>query len=286
MFHGTIPVERPADAHDVLGTWRIVSDAAEMQLVPTSSERFVEILKRRHAVVMAGPTRTPSRRIQAWVQSSRVHRLRLSGFGARDAGDGVRTLPQLGQTLRPRRVRPLPDRRDSPVRRRQRAHGTDRDERRAYGRGRGADHHTHGLSGQLYFGAQGALAERQAGRIDPRAGLRTAVDGRHQLEVGRSCEAGNSPSATRSWTPVLPGTRASVCGCRDRRPDCEGPSYRVGTPSRVMAALKIPNRPLARHQARSHRETELLRAVRAPALPEDKHDRAQKRSPRSRTPAR
>ena len=54
VFHGTIPVERPADAHDVLGTWRIVSDAAEMQRVPTSSERFVEILKRRHAVVMAG----------------------------------------------------------------------------------------------------------------------------------------------------------------------------------------------------------------------------------------
>ena len=29
-FRGAVPNERPADAHDVLGTWRIVSDTREM----------------------------------------------------------------------------------------------------------------------------------------------------------------------------------------------------------------------------------------------------------------
>lgn len=54
VFHGKIPTDRTADAQDVLGTWRIVSDPSEMQQAPTSDKRFVETLKRRHAGVMAG----------------------------------------------------------------------------------------------------------------------------------------------------------------------------------------------------------------------------------------
>lgn len=54
VFQGKIPIERTADAHDVLGTWRIVSDLSAMQQTPTGAKQFVELLKHRHAIVMAG----------------------------------------------------------------------------------------------------------------------------------------------------------------------------------------------------------------------------------------
>lgn len=61
VFHGKIPTERTADAQDVLGTWRIVSDPHEMQQAPTAGKRFVETLKRWHGIVMAGrPELRPS----------------------------------------------------------------------------------------------------------------------------------------------------------------------------------------------------------------------------------
>ena len=54
VFRGKIPIERPADARDVLGTWRIVSDASAMQQTPMEAKQFVETLQHRHAIVMAG----------------------------------------------------------------------------------------------------------------------------------------------------------------------------------------------------------------------------------------
>lgn len=60
VFEGAIPTERPEDAHDVLGTFRIVSDAADMSTLPTSSEEFEAILRRRHASIMqARPDKNP-----------------------------------------------------------------------------------------------------------------------------------------------------------------------------------------------------------------------------------
>ena len=52
VFRGVIPNERPQDAHDVLGTWRIVSDAQEMTRTPQDSEVLVRLLKARHAAIM------------------------------------------------------------------------------------------------------------------------------------------------------------------------------------------------------------------------------------------
>ncbi|MBT7066658.1 MAG: cell filamentation protein Fic [Verrucomicrobia bacterium] len=52
-FENKIPRERPVDAHDILGTFRVVSDLTTMREVPCSVETFIDILKRRHAVVMA-----------------------------------------------------------------------------------------------------------------------------------------------------------------------------------------------------------------------------------------
>lgn len=52
VFEGAIPFERPEDAHDVLGTFRLVSDVQEMRMLPASSEEFETILRRRHATLM------------------------------------------------------------------------------------------------------------------------------------------------------------------------------------------------------------------------------------------
>ena len=53
VFRGAIPAERPEDAHDVLGTWRIVSDDREMRRRPTDPATLERILKDRHAAIMA-----------------------------------------------------------------------------------------------------------------------------------------------------------------------------------------------------------------------------------------
>ncbi len=52
VFRGVIPNERPQDAHDVLGTWRIVSDDREMTRTPEAGEDLTRLLKARHAAIM------------------------------------------------------------------------------------------------------------------------------------------------------------------------------------------------------------------------------------------
>ena len=54
VFRRAVPNDRPADAHDILGTWRIVSDAREMGRVPTDAATLEALLKGRHATVMEG----------------------------------------------------------------------------------------------------------------------------------------------------------------------------------------------------------------------------------------
>src|SRR5712691_9523216 len=52
VFDGVIPRNRPADAHDVLGTFRLVSDAREMKRLSQSPEAFVDLLRQRHRTIM------------------------------------------------------------------------------------------------------------------------------------------------------------------------------------------------------------------------------------------
>ena len=52
VFRGVIPTERPEDAHDVLGTWRIVSDAEEMRRTPRDIASLTRLMKARHAAIM------------------------------------------------------------------------------------------------------------------------------------------------------------------------------------------------------------------------------------------
>jgi hypothetical protein len=60
IFDGVIPTNRPADAHDVLGTFRLVSDPEEMKRLPKSAHSFLDILRHRHRTIMEGrPEKTP-----------------------------------------------------------------------------------------------------------------------------------------------------------------------------------------------------------------------------------
>jgi hypothetical protein len=52
VFNGFIPKDRPEDAHDVLGTYRIVSDQKDMARTPRDFDSFVSLLKSRHAGFM------------------------------------------------------------------------------------------------------------------------------------------------------------------------------------------------------------------------------------------
>lgn len=53
VFKNIIPALRPADAHDVLDTFRLVSSRQEMTTVPKTVEEFIALIKRRHAVIMS-----------------------------------------------------------------------------------------------------------------------------------------------------------------------------------------------------------------------------------------
>ncbi len=52
IFNGRIPNDRPEDAHDVLGTFRIVSDYSQMSRLPKTHKEFLQLLKSRHAIFM------------------------------------------------------------------------------------------------------------------------------------------------------------------------------------------------------------------------------------------
>ncbi len=58
VFEGEIPGHRPADAHDVAGTWRIVSDVDEMARTPGNPDEFTGLLRGRHRRIMAGRPET------------------------------------------------------------------------------------------------------------------------------------------------------------------------------------------------------------------------------------
>jgi fido (protein-threonine AMPylation protein) len=48
VFDRIVPPARPADAHDVLGTYALVADIAEMRRLPGSFDEYLELLRNRH----------------------------------------------------------------------------------------------------------------------------------------------------------------------------------------------------------------------------------------------
>lgn len=59
-LHGQVPAGRPADAHDVSATYRLVSSPEVMTTVPATVDDFLDLLRDRHRVLMAGrPEKQP-----------------------------------------------------------------------------------------------------------------------------------------------------------------------------------------------------------------------------------
>lgn len=51
---GELPADRPADGHDMLGTYQVVTDPVERKRVPSDVEDFYDILLSRHATILGG----------------------------------------------------------------------------------------------------------------------------------------------------------------------------------------------------------------------------------------
>ncbi len=56
VFDKKIPKNRPEDAHDILGTFKMVSDPAELRKKISTFEEFTHVLKKRHLVLLEGRT--------------------------------------------------------------------------------------------------------------------------------------------------------------------------------------------------------------------------------------
>lgn len=74
VFDHNVPDRRPEDAHDILGTFRIANDPAEMRTVPKTGDELIHLLQTRHAVLMeARPDKQPGRWKQKANQAGSTH---------------------------------------------------------------------------------------------------------------------------------------------------------------------------------------------------------------------
>ena len=70
VFNGRIPQDRPEDAHDVLGTYRIAADRQALSTPPQNFEHFIRLLCQRHHMIMESrPDKLPG---QFKVKSNRA----------------------------------------------------------------------------------------------------------------------------------------------------------------------------------------------------------------------
>jgi Fic family protein len=53
VFEGVLPQQRPKDAHDILGTYRLVSDHGERARTPHAADELLTILLSQHATMLA-----------------------------------------------------------------------------------------------------------------------------------------------------------------------------------------------------------------------------------------
>lgn len=52
LFEGVVPQQRPQDAHDILGTYRLVSDRHERVRVPDSADQLIAVLQDQHRTML------------------------------------------------------------------------------------------------------------------------------------------------------------------------------------------------------------------------------------------
>jgi hypothetical protein len=84
VYDGIIPEERPNDAHDILGTYQIVSNSAEMGRVAKDASEFLDILRYRHSVILSA-----RRDMNPGVFKSKVNRAGESRFVEPDLVQGT-----------------------------------------------------------------------------------------------------------------------------------------------------------------------------------------------------
>lgn len=84
VFDHAVPAERPADAHDIVGTHHVVADPTLMRRTPTDPDELVEIIRERHAVLLAG---RPEMRPGAF--KTRANRAGATLFVAPEAVEGT-----------------------------------------------------------------------------------------------------------------------------------------------------------------------------------------------------
>lgn len=91
VFDHVVPDSRPADAHDILGTYRLTSSITEMSRVPAGGPELVNLLQERHAVLLGGRPEAGPGRFKAsanragsthFVAPEDVHGTLLRGFEA------------------------------------------------------------------------------------------------------------------------------------------------------------------------------------------------------------
>jgi len=62
VFDQRLPVTRPKDAHDILGTHRLVADDSVMRVTPRTPDELVDLLRERHGIMLeARPEALPGR---------------------------------------------------------------------------------------------------------------------------------------------------------------------------------------------------------------------------------
>jgi hypothetical protein len=54
IFEGVVPVQRPKDAHDILGTYQLVVDPFQRARTPATPDELLAILQNQHAAMMSG----------------------------------------------------------------------------------------------------------------------------------------------------------------------------------------------------------------------------------------
>ena len=81
---GNIPAARPADAHDIKGTYEVVNDLDGMRTPIGSADDFLDVMRERHAAIMAGrPEKNPG------VFKQRSNRAGLTEFVHPDMVEGT-----------------------------------------------------------------------------------------------------------------------------------------------------------------------------------------------------
>ena len=127
IFENRIPNARPQDAHDIIGTYRIVSNETEMRRTPRTFAEFERLLKHRHATIMVRAGQA-SRSIQDAAKSCLFDRFRRARPRSRNTRPGVQSPSVSGHAVPACRLYDVPGRRSSPVFRWQWAAVADHDE--------------------------------------------------------------------------------------------------------------------------------------------------------------